>query len=153
MRADLESKLRRIASHKFVNAVRRDRTLSATGAIVADGSEQSAALVDAMSSRIEVIGDKPVRAGMESMTFCGVAGTSRWTGSMKRRLKQTPSGEMAPPQKVMLSATGGAGSSGTENAVQPSKNLRWLAGGARPMLPIQVGRSAPIRTCREPDIY
>src|ERR1019366_4947966 len=30
----------------------------------------------------------------------------------------------------------GSGSSGTENAVQPSKNLRWLAGSARPMLPI-----------------
>jgi hypothetical protein len=25
------------------------------------------------------------------------AGASRWTGSLKRRLKQTPSGEMAPP--------------------------------------------------------
>jgi hypothetical protein len=60
-------------------------------------------------------------------------------------------------QRVVDSRAGqcerGSGSSGTENAVQPSKNLRWLAGGARPMLPIQVGRSAPIRTCRESDLY
>ena len=60
MRADLEPELRRVGPHQPVNAVRRDRALKPAGAVVVDRTEQRAAVINAVTGRLEVVIDKPV---------------------------------------------------------------------------------------------
>ena len=65
MSADLEPKRGGIGPHQLVDAVRRDGAFGLSGAVVADGAEQRAVLVSAVSGGIEVLVDERVGAGMQ----------------------------------------------------------------------------------------
>ena len=65
MHADFEPKLRRIAPHQLVDAIRRDRVFQPTRAVVADRPEQRAALVRAVAGGVEILVDERVRARVQ----------------------------------------------------------------------------------------
>jgi len=65
MRADQKPQRPRIAPHQSIDAIGSDRAFQSSGAVVADRSEQRAAVIEAMAGDIEIVVDQPVGAGME----------------------------------------------------------------------------------------
>ena len=65
MHVDFKTKLRRIAPHQLVDAIRGDCMLKPSGAVVAGRAKQRTIVVSAMSSGVEVIVDKHVGVRMQ----------------------------------------------------------------------------------------
>ena len=65
MRTDHELELRRVGSHQFVDAVRRDRLDALAGAVVTDRPKQRAVLIRAVAGGLKVVMNEGLGAGMQ----------------------------------------------------------------------------------------
>ena len=81
MHADSEPKLRRIAPHQLVDAIRGDRCFEAAGTVVPGRPKQCTAVVRPMSGSVEVVVDKRIGAWVQRQ----ISGLAAFAGDFEMR--------------------------------------------------------------------